>query len=434
VVRSEPAPATRTLTLPLFLQPYQHENGQFGYLPDYPVEWEPYFDLHNRPFIRVGNGLDTFRGGKWVHVDLAAVTSGLPPDVEGKPLRADSGTTKVAFDADNDVYLLTSIGGKALLLHSSDEGQTFTAYDLGRSGGLDLEQFSGHNVPAFPPAILRSVEVGRDPKRIWRRWCELELLLVEKRAGKLVVGKPLLLSRTSLGVGAHSGVPSAVVSRGERVHVVWAEATDPEEKVPGVPTYVVTYDRRQGRLLGEPVLVGYGAPPNDIHNRPCLTLDSKGYLHVLTGTHGQPFQYARSLQPNDAHGGWTPPETVGAGLSQTYIGMVCGPDDTLHLVCRLWQQGKEPFPLSSHATLAYQRKRPGQPWEPPQILVVAPFSEYSIFYHRLTLDRRGRLFLSYDYWSTYWFYRNDHFGNRRALLHSADGGRSWKLAETKDFQ
>jgi hypothetical protein len=32
------------------------------------------------------------------------------------------------------------------------------------------------------------------------------------------------------------------------------------------------------------------------------------------------------------------------------------------------------------------------------------------------------------------FYRNDHFGNCRALLHSADGGKSWKLAETKDFQ
>jgi len=67
-------------------------------------------------------------------------------------------------------------------------------------------------------------------------------------------------------------------------------------------------------------------------------------------------------------------------------------------------------------------------------LIVPPFSEYSIFYHRLTIDRAGRLFLSYDYWSTFWFYRNDHWGNRRALLMSEDHGKTWKLAETRDFQ
>jgi len=28
------------------------------------------------------------------------------------------------------------------------------------------------------------------------------------------------------------------------------------------------------------------------------------------------------------------------------------------------------------------------------VLIVPPFSEYSVYYHRLTIDRRGRLFLS----------------------------------------
>jgi len=68
------------------------------------------------------------------------------------------------------------------------------------------------------------------------------------------------------------------------------------------------------------------------------------------------------------------------------------------------------------------------------VLIVPPFSEYSVFYHRLTIDRRGRLFLSYDYWSTYWFYRTDHRGSRRALLMSPDGGDTWKLAETRDLR
>jgi hypothetical protein len=215
--------------------------------------------------------------------------------------------------------------------------------------------------------------------------------------------------------------------------VTWGEATDPQSPGTGVPTYVVTYDRAT-RQLGKPALVGYGAPPNDIHNSPSVTIDSQGYLHVLAGTHGQPFPYARSLQPNDAGAGWTEAAPAGKALRQTYIGLVCGSDGILHAVFRLWRPGADPFPASIHATLAYQRKRPGQPWEPPRDLIVPPLSEYSVYYHRLTIDRQGRLFLSYDYWSTFWFYRNDHLGRRRTVLMSPDGGETWKLAQSKDLQ
>ena len=121
-------------------------------------------------------------------------------------------------------------------------------------------------------------------------------------------------------------------------------------------------------------------------------------------------------------------------MTGTYPSLVCGPDDTLHAVFRFWKQKQPPFPLSHHATLAYQRKRPDGPWEAPQVLIVSPFSEYSVFYHRLTIDRRGRLWLSYDYWSTFWFYRNDLPTNRRALLVSPDGGQAWRLAAADDFR
>ena len=84
--------------------------------------------------------------------------------------------------------------------------------------------------------------------------------------------------------------------------------------VPGVPAYVVTYDRATG-LLGKPALIGYGPPANDVHNSPSITMDSRGHLHVLAGPHGRPFQYARSLKPNDASGGWTPAEPTGAAFA-----------------------------------------------------------------------------------------------------------------------
>ena len=345
-------------------------------------------------------------------------------------------TAKVAFDKDIDVYLLAGAGRTAALLHSTNGGRTFAACVIpgreDRPRSYDPEQFSGHNVPDGPPAFVRFTHTASDEKHFWRRLHDLDLFVPKKIGGRIVMGEPVRISDQCIGLAAHSGMPSSVVSRGSKVHVAWGEATDPEVKLPGLPAFVVTYDRETGRL-GKPALVGHGAPVNDIHNTPSITIDSKGFLHVVSGTHGSPFPYARSLQPNDAGGGWTQPEFVGEGLRQTYVGLVCGPDDTLHLAFRLWRSG-EPFPASTHATLAWQRKPPGQPWEAPRVLVVAPFPEYSVYYHRLTVDRAGRLFLSYNYWSTFWFYRNDHLGDRRALLMSSDGGDTWKLAEANDLK
>ncbi len=433
-VKAGEAPATRPLAMPLVLKPYHHENERFGYLPGCPLDWEMYFDLENRPFTRTRDGFEALRDGRWVACDLQTAVQSRTPGLDGAPSESRISNTKIAFDRDNDVYLLAAFGRRAALLHSKDGGRTFAAYGLGKQGGVDIEQFSGHNVPDGPPPVLRSIRTASDKKLRWRHISDLELFVPKKENGRLSIGKPILISRQSLGVGGHSGVPSAVVSRGSKVHVVWAEATDPKVRVPGVPTYVTTYDRKTG-VLGKPVLVGYGAPPNDVHNRPCITMDGKGTLHVLTGTHGSVFHYARSAKPNDAHSGWSRAEPVGDGLLQTYIGMVCGSDGTLHVVFRLWRRDREYFPSGAvFATLAYQRKRPGQPWESPRLLIVSALSEYSIFYHRLTIDRRGRLFLSYDYWSTHWFYRTDHFGRRRALLTSTDGGDTWKLAETRDLR
>ena len=434
ILKTGMAPAARNLEMPIVLTPYRHENEQFGYLPDYPVSNQVYFDLENRPFVRSADGIDTWRDGRWASSDFrTAVRSGIP---RSDARSFGTSSSKIAFDGENDLYLVTSLGRQAVLLRSSDRGRTFSAHLLegGDEGpcAFDIEQFSGHNVPIDPPPILRYRRTASDERLIWRKINDLELLLPVKAQGRLTWTDPILLSDRCIGLAAHSGIPSSLVSRGPKVHVVWAEATAPEVDVPGVPTYVATYDR-ETRRLGHPVLIGYGAPPNDVHNSPSITMDRAGHLHVLVGTHGRTFQYARSLRPNDAYSGWTEAEDVWEGLRQTYVGLVCDPEDTLHLVFRLWWEKADPFPASSYATLSHQRKRSGGPWEEPRTLIVPPFSEYSIYYHRLTIDRAGRLFLSYDYWSTYWFYRSDHPGNRRALLTSGDGGVTWKLAETSDL-
>ncbi|MDO8540076.1 MAG: BNR-4 repeat-containing protein [Opitutaceae bacterium] len=421
-VTADTAPTNKPLSMPLVLKPYAHENEQFGYLPEYPVESQMYFDPQNRPFIRTGTGIAMLANGKWTSVVIDSASSAT--------------SSKVSFDAEGRVYVLGSVGKVVALYTSTDGGRTFSAAPIPARErpprSFDLEVFTGNNPLPGPPPVLRFTQTAKDEKLFWRSLNDLELFVPRLENGRVVIGKPILITRQSIGLSSHSGIVASVVSHGSKVHVIWGEATDPATKVPGVPAYAATLDRDTGRL-GERALLGYGAPANDIHNSSSITMDGEGYLHGLGGTHGKPFPYARSLQPNDVSAGWTPAVPAGEALGQTYIGLVCSPDGTLHAMFRLWRSNIEPHPASSHATLAYQRKRPGQPWEPPRVLVVSPFSEYSVYYHRLTIDRRGRLFVSYDYWSTFWFYRNDLPARRRTVLMSPDGGETWQLPANADL-
>ena len=423
---------------PLVYRPYEHENAQFGYTPDYPNDNQIYSAPDGADFVASGNGVYRLDAGRWQYRDII---------VDGTRYRSIA--SKVGFAADGGICLLGRASEGVAYLYSTDGGDTFTATPLPPSAGpaqYDIETFTGHNLPVGPAPFVRATQTtGADPDNFWRRVNDLELFLPRIEAGHVVLrggggpadvllGEPILVSQQAIGISSHSGVPAALASYGDRVHVIWGEATDPDGDEPGVPARVATWDRSEGRWLGEPALVGYGPPANDVHNTPSLTMDSQGHLHTLTGTHGSPFAYARSRRPNTAHEGFSEPELVEADLRSTYVGLVCDPHDTLHLVFRAWATDGVYHPVSHYANLGYKRKPKGRHWEPMQRLAVAPFSEYSIWYHRLTIDRKGRLLVSFDYWSTYWFYRTDHVGTRRKTILSADGGDSWTLLRTKDLQ
>ena len=429
-LRSGASPVQRPISLPLVLKPYEHENAQFGFVPDCPVENQVYFDLENRPFVTTENGISALRDGRWTESDFGSSVRGIDNAADG------TASTKIAFDAENLLYNVANVNGQPNLLYSSDHGLTFSACAIpGREDGprtFDIEWFTGHNACDGPPPVLRYTRTAEDARLFWRKVNDLEVFLPEKTSRGLSLGEPILVSDQCIGLSQHSGIPASVVSREGKVHVIWADATDPDEDVPGVPTYVATIDR-ETREMGAPALVGYGPPANDIHNSPSITMDSRGYLHALSGTHGCPFPYARSLGSNTADAGWTEPREAWPDARQTYIGFVCDPEDTVHSAFRLWWNGTSYFPAGNYATLAHQQCPSGGAWREPRVLVVPPFSEYSVFYHRLTIDRIGRLFLSYDYFSTYWFYRNDHPDSRRSLMMSPDRGKTWKLAETADL-
>ncbi len=207
-VKTGEAPATKPLAMPLVLKPYQHENEQFGHQPDSPTENQVYFDLQNRPFVITGNGMATWRDGHWAASKPGDVSSQL--------------CSKIAFDRDNGLSVLAVAGGRPALLHSADGGKTFAACAIpGRAGSFDMEEFTGHNLPDGPPPILRYTRTAKDPKLFWRALHDLELFLPKKVDGRLVMGNPILVSKQCIGLAAHSGIPSSVISRGSKVHVVW---------------------------------------------------------------------------------------------------------------------------------------------------------------------------------------------------------------------
>ncbi len=96
--------------------------------------------------------------------------------------------------------------------------------------------------------------------------------------------------------------------------------------------------------------------------------------------------------------------------------------DRLHLVFREWKNGV--------ATLSYQSNMAGQvAWPPSSELAVAPGRQrgYGIFYHRLFVDRKDALYVSFSFLT---MQANDF---PRALAVSEDGGRTWRLATRQNF-
>jgi hypothetical protein len=459
-VRIGDAPESQPVSIPITAEPYQHENWQFGYEPDY-VPNGVYFDHQNRPYIRhrtrhrhIVTALETLVRREWRHSPFIDAIKTVLPRFEQTYFAAHAQPVKTAFDGRNTAYHMVGVragGGRhVVLLTSDDRLQTYDAYDVaaGSDVNYDIEQFTGHNDDrGGPPPILIYRERAEHESRWADYWDLLLYLPTRDRAGKLSLGEPILVSDRCVGLASHSGGASALASVGSKVHIVWGETVDDPKSVDGVPTYIATYDRATG-TLGEKVLLSYGSPVNDVHNSPGIVADSKGFLHVVSGAHGQPFMYNRSLKPNDVYGGWTDAEPVltkgrvnantdedGIG-GQTYLGMVCDKDDTLHIAYRQWRENvDERFGGRIYAALSHQSKKPGEPWSEARPLVVPPLPDYSVYYHKLSIDRVGRIFLQYSYYSVHQHYRTDLPGllDHQTIIFSADNGQTWKLAQTSDF-
>ena len=220
--------------------------------------------------------------------------------------------------------------------------------------------------------------------------------------------------------------------------------------------YIAHYSRKAGRFVGEPRLLGCNGAEIDSHNQPEIALDSKGFIHVLMGSHGtmesnrETVKHLHSLKPLDISA-FTRPEPLPASAC-TYPDLVIDQNDTLHVVCRRYEtyavvtpetfslgyvyahkkpgDYSEGFPLYPRSQLAYFRKKVDGEWE-FRPLVVSWFGSYVYWYNHISLDTAGQVFVSYKY--------GPHIDPALAqpadpaILFSPDGGTSWKLVTTEDF-
>ncbi len=153
----------------------------------------------------------------------------------------------------------------------------------------------------------------------------------------------------------------------------------------------------------------------DNHGGPALTVDSKGYLHIVYYPHHHPFRYRQSKQPNDASE-WT--DVVEFGNRCTYPTLVCGKDDTLYLTCR--ESSDQQWRMNMY------KKPPGKEWQGPKTLLIgnAP-SGYTRWQDSLAFSPNSNTlhmgFMIYE--------REPHeSGYAIGYMRTQDGGKTWEKA------
>jgi hypothetical protein len=451
--------------------PIQHqsilrdERDLFGYNPRYNPT-VPSFDLDNRPYLQCGWYIQTIDDeGNWIVLDASAAVRRKYPDVGGYVAFMDP---YVVHDNAGDAYILGRLGPlkgtersfRYGLMHSTDRCRTWTFY----ATPVRVERFEhaeAHNQINGPPPMVEG------------RGGELNLVVTEKKDdGTLSAPRRILVANVVPPVvskgrhwitPAHSGCGNVLATRDAKTHIVWlsiqplnerqeADAAEMTRKtgLEGLaPCFAATYDHHTGQVSEQTYL---GLTRRDNHNGPTISVDADGYLHVLIGAHHANYWYQRSKKPNSTIEGFTEPAMIG-NLSQqgkggdTYQATACDQDNTLHVVTRWAGQGPYVFHL------AYLRKKPRHGWEPHRLLVSPDRNNYINWHHRISHDRRGRLFVSYapahyylspEYVEVYkrrWpdkllpdFEKTQGtYQNNPCMLISDDHGDTWRLALTKDF-
>jgi hypothetical protein len=463
---SAKVPVSRPWLASFVLDPDEGPGVQYGYAPAYTRN-VPTFDSLGRPYIRSRTSdadytsfVHTLGELGWERRGFISALRAAYPDFVGTVGAGGAWSDRVVFDRYDRAYTPLTIRlrdntTKNVLLVSLDLCRTWAVASL-PAGRFVTETWTGHNDLDGPPFLAFWSRTGYSaPRR--SEWNTLRVTQPYLDGDRLVVPTPTTVTADTLGLSRVSGGSSFAATVGGTTFFVWPGATPYDNG--GVPIMIAAYDHATG-TVGPPVRLARMAQDDDLHIKPGICVDSRGYLHVVTGAHGRPFLYTRSLEPLRIDAGWTQPEPVledgyvnGAGEQegrQTYLSFVCDSRDVLHIVYRQWRRGSDPYHLGeAYGALTYQYKAPGLSWSKARVVVVAADPGYSIFYQKLGMDHGDRLFLSFSYsggdeirdskdrrarWRIL-ANREVQLGQyrRRMLIVSDDYGAKWRLATTADL-
>lgn len=440
---------------------------QFHYSPAYECNL-PSFDAANRAYIRSRTAAQhpteyafTQAAHGFRRASLLAAVRRAYPGFRATVNAGGWAGEAIEADAVGRLYTLLEVkirdgSLRNLLLYSIDRGRSWRVLKLpftprrrspdGRNdGACASEHLAGFNLRGEPPLIAVWRPVGDWPGY---RACRMALYVLQPRfeGDRLVLPDPVPVSDRCLGLIQAAGGASFAATVGATTYIVWAEVAP--VGAPGSPVFVAAYDQTTG-TLGAPQQVATARPLNDDHTTPGIVADSKGVLHVLSGGHNTPFMYTHTLDPADPStwsrqepilsSGYRQPGDTGAGRGrQTYVSLVCTPDDALVVVFRQWRRGVDPaFGGEPYQALSVQRLDPGGAWSAPRrIIYCSRYKGYAQYYQKMTVDRRGRIFLSLDYFRPHDWPRDQRVANRyhhRMVLISENRGDTWRFATLADF-
>jgi hypothetical protein len=437
---------------------------QFGYAPAYEINL-PSFDADNRAYIRsrtasqnVTEYVFSLRNGAFRRASILNAVRLAYPSFRAT---VNGGGGGVEADALGRLYTLLeiSLGDgslRSVLLYSLNAGRSWrlvslpfrpprTSPDGLINSTTAAEHLVGWNQRSEPPLIALWRPVSDWPGE---RACRMALYVVQPRfeADQLVLPKPVFVSDRALGEIQVAGDASFAATVGTITYIVWAEVAP--VGAPGAPTFVAAYDQTTG-TLGASLQVAKARPPNDDHTTPGIVADGQGILHVLTGSHNTRFMYTHTVDPADATIWTTPVGVLSTGYvkpglrpegrgCQTYLSLVCTPDNALVIVFRQRRRGVDTaFGGRSYDALSVQRLEPGGAWsDARRVVYCSNNAGYAQYYQKLTVDRRGRLYLSLSYFRPSDWPSAERAANRyhhRMVLISENSGTSWRFARLADF-
>ncbi|MHC4884131.1 MAG: BNR-4 repeat-containing protein [Planctomycetota bacterium] len=167
---------------------------------------------------------------------------------------------------------------------------------------------------------------------------------------------------SAIGSERATNDPNKVVEVDGRLHATWQEIDGD-----GYYNVVASCDLTTGEW-GEPIRLDTGV---DNHARSVITVDAKGFLHVVLGGHCTPCFSRSSLRPNDSSA-WGEPEQI--CWNGTYPILLCDPEGSLHVALRGKASKEERV-----AGVNLYVKPAGGAWE-HRSRIISNLPEYEAFY------------------------------------------------------